>query len=186
MGVKFFAAAAVTGLLVNAMAATPSVAQQSGLAADSSFIATAGSLGLLQVELGKMAEDKATSPAVRDFAKQMVDEYTKTNEQLAAGAKQSAFPHLVVLRQHQQVLDRFNRMGKGSFDKNYMAEMVNQHRDAVQLFEDESHSGRVASLKQLASGLLPTVRQNLSVATQTAGAVGADVTAANTRERQGT
>jgi putative membrane protein len=185
MGVKFFAAAAVTGLLLNAIAAAPSAAQQGGLAADSSFIATAASLGLMQVQLGKMAQDKATSPAVRDFAKRMVDEYTKTNEQLAAGAKQSGFPHPVVLRQHQQVLDRFFRMGKSSFDKSYMEEMVNQDRTAVQLFQDEREGGKVASLKQLASQLLPSVQQHLSLATETAGAVGAEVTAANQRERQG-
>ncbi len=187
MGVKFFAAAAVTGLLLNAIGATPSAAQQqAGLAADSSFIATAASLGLMQVQLGKMAQDKAASPAVKDFAKRIVDEYTKTNQQLAAGARQSAFPHPVVLRQHQQVLDRFFRMGKASFDKNYMAEMVDQDRAAVQLFQDEAEGGKVASLKQLASELLPSVQQHLSLATQTAGSVGAEVTAANAKERQGT
>jgi predicted outer membrane protein len=76
-------------------------------------------------------------------------------------------------------------MGSGSFDKNYMAEMVKEHGEAAQLFKQEAESGRVVSLKQLASNLLPAVQQHLSLATQTAGSVGADVTASTAPERKG-
>jgi putative membrane protein len=115
----------------------------------------------------------------------MVDEYTKANEELAAGAKQAAYPAPVILRQHKQVLDRFLRMGGGSFDKNYMAEMVKQQNQAAQLFKQEAESGRVVSLKQLASRMLPTVQQHLALASQTAGSVGADVTATTSQGRTG-
>jgi putative membrane protein len=186
MIVKFLAPAAVTGLLLSAIVgAAPAAAQQAGLAADSSFIATASSLGLLQVKLGKMAQEKGSSPGVKDFGKRMVDEYSQANQQLAAGAKQAAYPSPVMLRQHRIVLDRFSKMGGSSFDKDYMAEMVNEHGDAVRLFQEEAKDGRVASLKQLASSMLPTVQQHLALATETAGSVGADVTASTKRERQG-
>lgn len=178
MLVKFLAPAAVTGLLLSAtVGAAPVAAQQAGLAADSGFIQMAGSLGLLQVKLGKMVEKKGSSAAVKDFGKRMVDEYSQANQALAAGAKQAAYPAPVLLRQHQQVVDRFSSMGGSSFDKNYMAEMVNDHGLAVHLFQQESQSGRVTSLKQLAASMLPTVQQHLTLATQTAGSVGADVTA---------
>jgi putative membrane protein len=190
MVIKFLSPAAFTGLMLTAVlgvvpAAAQASGQQVGLEADSSFIQTAGSLGLLQAKLGMLAEKKATSPAVRDFAKRMVDEYTKANEELAAGAKQAAYPAPVILRQHKQVLDRFLRMGGGSFDKNYMAEMVKQQNQAAQLFKQEAESGRVVSLKQLASRMLPTVQQHLALASQTAGSVGADVTATTSQGRTG-
>jgi len=186
MIVKFLAPAAVTALLLSAtVGAAPAAAQQAGLAVDSSFIQMAGSLGLLQLKLGKLAEEKGSSSSVRDFGKRMVADYTKANEELAAGAKQAAYPAPVMLRQHQQVLERFVRTGRSSFDKNYMAEMVNDHGEAVHLFQQESEGGRVASLKQLASRMLPTLQQHLSLATETAGSVGADVTAATSRARQG-
>jgi putative membrane protein len=186
MIVKFVAPAAVTALLLSAtVGAAPAAAQQAGLAADSGFIQMAGSLGLLQVKLGKLAEEKGSSSVVRDFGKRMVADYTKANEEFAAGAKQAAYPAPVMLRQHQQVLERFVRTGRSSFDKNYMAEMVNDHGEAVHLFQQESEAGRVASLKQLASRMLPTLQQHLSLATETAGSVGADVTAATPRARQG-
>jgi putative membrane protein len=137
------------------------------------------------VKLGKIAQEKGSSDVVRDFGKRMVEDYSKANEELAAGAKQAAFPAPVLLRQHQQVVNRISGMGRSSFDKNYMAEMVNEHDQAVRLFQQESEDGRVASLKQLASRLLPTVQQHQTLATETARSVGVSVTASNSRERQG-
>jgi putative membrane protein len=190
MAIKFLAPAAFTGLmLAGAVVAVPAAAQTSGarmgLEADSVFIQTAGSIGLLQAKLGQMAQKKAKSPAVRDFGKRMVDEYTKANEELAAAAKKAAYPKPVTLREHNQVLDRFLTMGGGSFDKNYMAEMVKEQDQAAQLYKQEAESGRVASLKQLASSMLPTVQQHLALATETAKSVGADVTATTSQARTG-
>jgi hypothetical protein len=53
------------------------------------------------------------------------------------------------------------------------------------LFENEAKDGRVQSLKQLASGMLPAVQQHQVLATQTASSVGADVTATTSQVRKG-
>ncbi|MCI0455850.1 MAG: DUF4142 domain-containing protein [Gemmataceae bacterium] len=181
MIVRILVSAAVTGLLLSAaVGVAPAAAQQpQALVSDSSFIQMAGSAGLLQVRLGKLAEKKGSSASVKEFGKRMVADYSKANEELKAAAKQAAFPAPVLLRPHQQVVDRFLRMGSSSFDKAYMAEMVKQHNEEVQLFQQESASGRVQSLKQLASRMLPELEQRLTLATQTAGLVGADVTASS-------
>jgi predicted outer membrane protein len=142
MVVKFLAPAAVAGLLLSAMAPPPAVAQQAELATDSSFIQMAGSLGLLQVKLGQLAEKKGSSAGVTDFGKRMVAEYSKTNEELAAAAKQAAFPAPVVLREHKQVVDRFLGTSRSSFDKNYMAAMVDYDRQAVDLFKPRTDGWR--------------------------------------------
>src|SRR5690349_18337442 len=189
MVVKFLAPAAVAGLVLRAALSPTSAAAQQPAAAtmvtDSSFIQMAGSLGLLQAKLGKLAEGKGSSPAVRDFGKRMAADYDKVNQELAAGAKQAAYPKPVLLRQHQQTYDRLLRMGGGSFDKKYMAEMVSDHSEAERIFREQSERGRVASLKTLASSLLPTVEQHMSLASQTATSVGAVVTAEKDGAKQG-
>ena len=183
---RFLASAAVTGLLLGVtVGAAPAAAQQALVGSDSSFIQMAASLGLLQAKLGKIAVAKASSPSVKEFGKRMVEEYAKANEELAAGARQAAFPAPVMLRQHKQVVDRFLGMSGASFDKSYMAEAVNDHNEAARLFKQEAETGRVASLKELASRMLPAVQQQQALATQTAESVGADVTAATPGERQG-
>ena len=179
MAVKFFIPTAVTGLLLStAFGASPAAAQQpASLASDSVFIQTAGSAGLLQVKLGKLAEEEGSSSAVVEFGRRMVTDYTKANQELAAAAKQAAFPAPVLMRQHQQLFDQFQRTGRSSFDKAYMTEMVKQHSEEVRLFEAESKGGRVQSLKQLAAKMLPDLQQRLNVATETAGSIGVRVTA---------
>jgi putative membrane protein len=179
MVVKNLVAAAVTGLFLSAaLGSSPAAAQQAkSLASDSVFIQKAGSVGLLQVKLGQLAEKKGASPAVVEFGKRMVTDYSKANEELKAAAKGAGYPAPALLRQDQQVFDRFQGKGRSSFDKAYMAEMVEQHREEVRLFQGESTGGRVQSLKQLAARMLPEMEQRLSLATETAGSVGADVTA---------
>jgi putative membrane protein len=185
MLVRFLAPAALAGLVLTAAVGPTQAVAQQAVAADSIFIQKAASLGLLQAKLGKLAGEKGSSASVRDFAKRMVADYTKANQELVAGAKQAAYPAPVLLREDRQVYDRLAGTGRNSFDQKYMAEMVAQYGDAVRLYQQESDKGRVASLKQLAASMLPTMQQHMALATQTAGAVGADVTATAAGERQG-
>jgi putative membrane protein len=186
MVVKNLVAAAVTGLCLSAgVGPAPAAAQQAkSLASDSVFIQRAGSIGLLQVKLGQLAEKKGTSPAVVEFGKRMVTDYSKANEELKAAAKEAAFPAPALLRPDQQIFDRFNGMRRSSFDKAYMAEMVERHNEAVRLVQRESAGGRVQSLKQLASRMLPDTEQRLSLARQTAGSVGVDLTASTAKANE--
>jgi putative membrane protein len=189
MLVKNLVSAAVAGLLLGTVGAAQAAAQQpSSLASDSVFIQRASSVGLLQAKLGQLAEKKATSPAVVEFGKRMVADYSKENDDFKTAAKQAAFPTPTLLREHQQVFNRFNGMGRSSFDKAYMTEVVARQNEQVQLMKQESTSGRVQSLKELAARMLPDTQQRLSLATQTAGSVGADLTVSSSEgsEKAGT
>jgi len=187
MVVKNLVSAAVTGLLLSSVLGPARLAAQQpkSLASDSAFIAQAGSIGLLQVKLGQLAEKKGSSAAVLDFGKRMTADYAKTNQELKTAAKQAGFPTPVLSRQDQQIFDRFNTMGRGSFDKAYMAQMVESHTEEVRLFQGESAGGKVQSLKQLASKMLPEMEQRLSLAAQTARSVGVVVTASASGAAEG-
>jgi putative membrane protein len=180
MFVKHLVSAAVTGLLLSAAVGAPAAAQGTrALVSDSIFIQRVSSDGLLQARLGQLAQKKGSSPSVVEFGKRMVADYSKANEELNTAAKQAAFPAPVLVREDQQTFDRFNRMGRSSFDKAYMAEVVRRHSEVVRLFQREAEAGRVQSLKQLALRMLPDQQQRFSLATETAKSVGADVTASS-------
>jgi putative membrane protein len=136
MVVKNLVAALVTGLFLSAaLGSSPAAAQQAkSLASDSVFLQRAGSVGLLQVKLGQLAEKKGSSPAVVEFGKRMVTDYSKANGELKAAAKAAGYPAPVLSRQDQQIFDRFQGKGRSSFDKAYMAQMVAQHDEEVRLF----------------------------------------------------
>ena len=61
---------------------------------DSSFIKNAAEGGMSEVELGQLAQQKATNPAVKEFGAMMVTDHTAANEKLkaVAAAKQVSLP----------------------------------------------------------------------------------------------
>jgi putative membrane protein len=187
MFAKFLIPGAVTGLLLSAaVGLAPAAAQASALTSDSSFIRMAGSLGLLQQKLGKLAEERGASDVVKDFGKEMDAGYSKVNEELATAAKGAAFPKPILLREHKQQFDNFYRKSGSSFDKDYMTQAVKYQDEEVRLYEQQAKNGRVASLKKLASDRLPTIQHQLTEAKQAAGTVGADVTASTADAKPGT
>ena len=181
MRVTHLVSSAIAGLALSAVVGVaPAAAQRATtLTSDSTFMQAVSSIGLLQAKLAKLAQDKGTSPAVQELGKRLAVDYAKTNQELAAAAKQAAFPSPTLMRQHQQTFNRFDHMSKSAFDKAYTEQVVSDHNEAVRLYQDESETGRVASLKQLAASMLPAAQEHLAVATQTAGSVGADMTASN-------
>ena len=76
-------------------------------------------------------------------------------------------------------------MSRSSFEKAYMAEVVSINNQALRLYQQEAESGKVASLKELAARKLPELQQHLKLAMETAGSVGADVTASSAETKEG-
>jgi putative membrane protein len=65
--------------------ARPTAQERSGPeSADVEFIRKASEGGLKEVEAGKLASEKASNAEVRAFAKQMVDDHSKSNAELNA------------------------------------------------------------------------------------------------------
>ncbi len=50
--------------------------------ADSNFIKEAAQGGMMEVELGKAAQDKASNEKVKDFGKRMEQDHSKANDEL--------------------------------------------------------------------------------------------------------
>src|SRR6476661_3715845 len=57
-------------------------------AGDTKFMRGAATGGMEEVELGKLAAQKASSPDVKSFGQHMVDDHSKANDQLKALAAQ--------------------------------------------------------------------------------------------------
>jgi putative membrane protein len=137
-------------------------------AADRDFLMEANQAGMLEVEASKLAKERASSSAVREFADMMVNDHGKAGEELKqlAAAEGVALPDTLDAK-HQAKLDRLSRAQGASFDKAY-AQTVGTpaHKEAVALFDKTAKTAKDADVKAFAQKTLPTLKQHLAHAQQ--------------------
>lgn len=133
--------------------------------ADMKFAMTAAQDGMTEVELGRLAVQKGTSDAVKQFGQRMIDDHTAANQQLMQLATSRGMTLPTTLdAKHAAMVQKFQSLSGAAFDRAYAKQMVRDHRKAVDLFQKEADRGADADLKAFASQTLPTLQGHLSMA----------------------
>jgi putative membrane protein len=141
---------------------------------DRKFIMEAAMGGMEEVELGRLATQKAASADVKTFGQRMVDDHSKANDQLKSIATQKGVTLPTTLPAgKRQDLDKMSKLSGAAFDKMYMTHMVKDHKKDVAEFEKEASKAKDSSLKNFAQQTLPTLREHLQMAQTIAPKVGA-------------
>ena len=142
-------------------------------AQDQRFVMNTARVGIAEVELGKLASEKATNPDVKSFAQRMVTDHSKANDELKALAqKQGITLPTEMDAKHKALRDRLMKMSGEAFDHAYIVAMVNGHREAVAAFRTEARTGKDPEIKAWAEKTLPTIEDHLKVAQSLNKAVG--------------
>ena len=132
---------------------------------DADFAKEAAIGGRFEVDMGKTAESRGKSQAIKDFGKQMVDDHGKANDKLATVAKDLKFTLPSALDQkHKDTIDRLSKLSGDQFDREYAAEMVKDHKADQAAFEKEISVGKNAQLKAWTTDTLNTVKHHLTMA----------------------
>jgi putative membrane protein len=140
----------------------PSESASTLSAGDRKFLNEAADGGMAEVELGKLALQKAADAGVKKFGQRMVDERGKASDvlrQLAAG-KGVDLPQAPSAK-NRDLKRRLASLSGTSFDKAYMTDMVADHIEDVAAFQRESNWARDPQVKSFATQTLPTLRDHL-------------------------
>jgi len=129
---------------------------------DAEFVKMAGSGGMHEVELGKLAAAKAQNEAVKKFGQQMVTDHSKANEELKAAAKDAGLmvPDKMI-DQHQKEFDKFKDLAGADFDRKYVEHMIKDHEEDVAEFTRASKEAKNPSIKAFAAKTLPVIKTHL-------------------------
>jgi putative membrane protein len=128
---------------------------------DADFAVKAADAGLAEVELGKLALEKATDQRVKDFAKKMVDDHQRANDELMTIAtRHNITLPPVISEEHADKQRKLMEKSGEEFDREYIDAMVKDHNKVVSLFEDASSDARNADLQAFASKTLPTLKKH--------------------------
>jgi putative membrane protein len=132
---------------------------------DIEFILDAAKGGIAEVELGKMAAERAKNDEVKKFAQRMVDDHSKANDELKsiAQAKGIKLPDDADATQ-KATMKRLEKLNGAAFDRAYMQMMVGDHVKDVNEFKKESNSGKDSQVKSFAASTLPTLEEHLQQA----------------------
>ena len=132
------------------------------LTEEENFWAIAADGGLAEVEMGKLAGQKAQNPEVKKFAQMMVADHTKANAELKSiAAKQKITLPTEIGPRHRSTIDELNRLAGADFDREYVQAMVDDHEADVQLFEDQAEDESDQQAKAFAAKTLPVLRKHL-------------------------
>lgn len=134
-------------------------------AKDYKFVSEAAKGGMMEVDLGRIAAQKATDPSVRTFAQRMVDDHSKANDELKqlVAQKGAVLPESST-RKEEKMTEHFNRLSGADFDKAYMKAMVKDHKTDVKEFQKASEKSDDVDLKNWAAKTLPTLQEHLQMA----------------------
>ena len=135
--------------------------------ADREFVSRAATGGTAEVELGRVATQRAVRPSVRSFAERMVADHGRANAELAALARREGLDVPTALEPSQQAMrDRLSGLSGPDFDRAYMSEIVRDHTEDIALFERAAEISSDPDLKAWAARSLPMLRDHLALARQ--------------------
>lgn len=168
----------LAGAIILAISAMPAWANTKGRHAtakamsDQQFITKAAQAHIAEIELGKLAQSKASSSEVKNFAARMVADHEKALDDLKAIASKQNITLPTTLDPKAQALkDRLDKLSGSELNRAYMDAMLKDHRADVAEFHTESQRAHNPDVKQYAANTLPTLREHLRLAQSTRSAV---------------
>ncbi len=138
-------------------------------AQDRRFVETAGEAGAAEVEMAKVAMERADSSDVKNFASRMASDHQKAGDDLdKIASNKGVTVDDRMSAKDQAELDRLRKLQGASFDREYVKSQLAAHKAAVALFDKESKRGNDGELKQFATSTLPTLHDHLQLVQQLA------------------
>jgi putative membrane protein len=132
---------------------------------DEKFVKEVATRAAGEVELGRLAAQKAASPEVRQFAQNVVDVQGKAGDQLKVIASQKSIAVPAELEgKHKKAVERLSKMSPEEFDREYMRQALDDHKKNVDQFRKAASSARDSDVKMLATQALPALEDQLRAA----------------------
>ena len=129
------------------------------------FVKQVAMSDMFEIESGKLAASKGA--ATKQFGSQMVADHTKTSGELKALLSSASVNVQLPMAPddaHKKKLDKLASLVGNEFDRQYAADQVEAHEDAVNLFDRYAKGGENAQLKAWAAKTVPALRHHLDMA----------------------
>jgi putative membrane protein len=143
----------------------PTSTKAAAAMSDAPFARNAKFAELQDVRFSLLAQDKADSNRVRDFAGEMLADRTQASEDLnrAAWHENVSLPTNLAARD-EATYERLSMLDAAQFDKTYMQEMVRELADDLEVYHREASSGNDEVMRSYALRTLPALEKHFKEA----------------------
>jgi putative membrane protein len=127
------------------------------------FVERAGISDLYEIESSRLAETRARSPELKEAARQMIEDHTRSSTMLKAAtpaSMASALPIALDARR-RRMIDHLYEAPEDRFDRTYLDQQVLAHQEAVVLMHHYRDKGDDAELRAFAAEVSPMIEQHL-------------------------
>jgi putative membrane protein len=129
--------------------------------AEQAFVQQAARGNELEVELAKMAQDKAQNEQVKDYARQLEQDHSRALDELENVADRASLD----LEEPDDAMraslkDPLENTDEAQFDARYISQMIDEHRKDIAEFE-KHQSTATGELRAYIDKTLPVLRQHL-------------------------
>jgi len=161
---------AAQNAIANTADATGNVLENAGQAlmptpSPQEFVNRAARSDAFEIAAAELAAKNASSAAVKDFARMMVDAHNQSTaaiKKAAAAATPAVTPDAALTSDQQEDLAELRALTGERFDKEYIDGQVDAHEDALDLMKKYAADGEAASLKNAARELVPVIEKHLA------------------------
>ena len=145
--------------------ALPALGPAQAAAKGEAFLKKALGGDLAEVQMGKLAQEKGSSDAVRSFGQTLVTDHSKAQQQATETAQSlgvtapSAPP-----KKAQDEKAKLSKLSGKAFDRAFIDHMVQDHKKDIAAYTREAKLKADGKVAELASESLPTLRKHLQLA----------------------
>jgi putative membrane protein len=129
---------------------------------DAAFLAMAAQADMTMAHIGKMAQDRAATNKVKDFANTLVQDHTSDYQRLTELAAKvgDTVPKAIDERNRHTIAELDHKKGK-TFDHAFLTRESVDHEKLISAFKWEAEHGSNPDIKAYANQTLPTIERHL-------------------------
>ncbi len=159
------------GMAVAIGAAGPALAQHvtrqqasAPRASDQTFVKEAIQGNLAEVQLGQLAEQKGSSPQVKQLGQMLQTDHQANNQKAESLAQTlNVTPPTAPNAAQKRTYDRLSKLSGAEFDRQFVTSTVADHRKDIAKFSKEAKSSN-QQVAQYANATLPDLKKHLQAA----------------------
>jgi putative membrane protein len=145
-----------------AFCALPALAAKAPMS-DQKFIDVAAQTDMVEANLGDLAQDAASSQAVRDYGRMLMHDHTQDYQALQTLAQQAGLtvPTAIDTEHNKAMIGPMHALKGKAFDHKYIQDMIAGHTQAIALYKKEAKDATNPAVRSYAQDTLATLQKHL-------------------------